>query len=201
LKFENLEIDWKLSPCLPSSPREVFMTGGLYDGRSPVGGKIGNWKLAGNIPYYLTAPLIRKFLEHKTPPSVMVLMVQKEMAQRICAKPPNMSILAVSVQIYANAEIIAYVPRNSFWPMPKVDSAIIKITPSPELIQELVQMQHGRVAFVQAFFGIVRAGFSNPRKQLGNNLPKELLKAAGIDATRRAETLSVEEWVELAKKC
>ena len=146
-----------------------------------------SFKLVGNIPYYLTAPLIRKFLEYPNPPSAIVFMVQKEMAQRICAKPPNMSILAVSVQVYSKPEIITYVSKSSFWPMPKVDSAIIKITP----------INANMKANQREFFKIVKSGFSNPRKQLGNNLPKELLLKAGIDPKRRAETLSVEEWTRI----
>jgi len=153
------------------------------------------YKVVANIPYYLTSPLIRKFLETKYPPEFMLLMMQKEVAQRICANPPDMSILAVSVQFYAKAEIISYVKKENFWPKPKVDSAIIKIVPktsensiSPDL-----------------FFKIVKAGFSHPRKQLGNNLlslgDKEeitswLLKNK-IKPTQRAETLSVEDWTNL----
>jgi len=174
LKFENLEIDCKL--------------------------KIENWKLVGNIPYYLTAPLIRKFLESKNPPKSIVFIIQKEMAQRICASPPDMSILAVSVQFYANAEIITYIPRSSFWPMPKVDSAIIKITPRAVIARRPSDYsRRADAAISKTFFKTVRAGFSNPRKQLGNNLSKELLRAADIDPTRRAETLTVKEWVNISK--
>ena len=88
------------------------------------------YKVVANIPYYLTSPLIRKFVETvEVKPQLLVLMVQKEVAQRICTKPPDMSILAVSVQFYAKAEIISFVSKKSFWPQPKVDSAIIKIIP------------------------------------------------------------------------
>lgn len=162
--------------------------------------------LIGNIPYYLTAPLIRKFLECKNPPKSMTLMVQKEMAQRICAKPPDMSILSVSVQVYAKPEIIAYVPSSSFWPRPRVDSAILKVVP----YSHPACRQAGIVGFnVQNFFQIVRAGFSNPRKQLINNLSKGLdmdreqteqwLMSSRIDPKRRAETLTVQEWAYLTK--
>ncbi len=150
--------------------------------------------VVGNIPYYLTAPLIRKFLESPNPPSSMTLMVQKEMAERICAKPPDMSILAVSVQVYAKPEIMAHIPRSSFWPTPKVDSAILRIisnSPHPPLT-----VRGGAEGGV-TFFDVVRAGFSSPRKQLINNLPKELLLAADIAPERRAETLTVEEWERL----
>jgi len=160
--------------------------------------EIENWKLVGNIPYYITAPLIRRFLEMKNAPEEMILMVQKEMAQRIAAYPPDMSILAVSVQIYATAQIISFVPKNSFWPQPNVDSAIIKIKniKKPD-------------ADMETFFKVVKSGFSSPRKQLLNNLShglkitrdetKKWLAAAGIDESRRAETLMVIEWIKLAQ--
>ncbi len=86
------------------------------------------YKIVANIPYYLTSHLIRKFLEIDNPPKEMILMIQKEVAQRIVARPPKMSLLAVSVQFYAKPEIITFVSKKSFWPQPKVDSAIIKIT-------------------------------------------------------------------------
>ena len=94
--------------------------------------QIADYKLVANIPYYLTSPLIRKFLESKNPPKEIVLMMQKEVAQRICAKPGDMSLLAVSVQFYADAKIISIVSKNCFYPAPKIDSAIIKITPQPD---------------------------------------------------------------------
>lgn len=157
------------------------------------------YTLVSNIPYYLTAPLIRKFLESENPPESMTLMVQKEMAQRISAKPPDMSILAVSVQVYAKPEIISYVPRSSFWPQPKVDSAIIKVLP----------YSHDRGFNAQKFFPLVRAGFKSPRKQLVNNLSggldmdreqaRQWLVSCGIAPERRAETLRVEDWLLLAK--
>jgi len=155
------------------------------------------YKVVGNIPYYLTAPLIRKFLESENPPSRMVMMVQKEMAERICAEPPDMSILAVSVQVYARPEIVACVPRSSFWPQPHVDSAIVRIMD-----------YESRIKNTEIFFKIVKAGFSSPRKQLINNLPhaldverteaEEWLLKCGIAPQRRAETLSVDEWKRVA---
>ncbi len=174
--------------------------------------QISNYKVVANIPYYLTSHLIRKFLEEKETPERIVLMIQKEVAQRICAKPPSpphqsskgtsgvgarMSILAVSVQFYAKPEIISYVKKECFWPSPKVDSAIIKITPKAE---------KGSID-AELFFKIVKAGFSHPRKQLAGNLSgtlkiskkevqKWLLKN-NIQPEQRAETLSLESWVKL----
>ncbi|MEK7664115.1 MAG: 16S rRNA (adenine(1518)-N(6)/adenine(1519)-N(6))-dimethyltransferase RsmA [Patescibacteria group bacterium] len=159
------------------------------------------YKVVANIPYYLTSPLIRKFLEEKSPPTDIVLMVQKEVAQRICAKPPNMSLLAVSVQIYANPKIISYVKKECFWPSPKVDSAIIKITPFQQINKGLTP--------VNLFFRIVKAGFSHPRKQLANNLSKILkkdrrvvelwLSQNNIEPEQRAETLIISDWKNLSR--
>ncbi|MDO8530297.1 MAG: 16S rRNA (adenine(1518)-N(6)/adenine(1519)-N(6))-dimethyltransferase RsmA [bacterium] len=161
---------------------------------------IGNYKIVANIPYYLTSHLIRQFLESKNPPKVMILMVQKEVAQRICAKPPKMSILALSVQFYATPEIISYVKKECFWPSPKVDSAIIKITPKPST-QQYTSINS------DSFFNVVKAGFSHPRKQLAGNLSKALnmekkqaqewLLKNNVQPQQRAETLHIEDWVKL----
>jgi 16S rRNA (adenine1518-N6/adenine1519-N6)-dimethyltransferase len=136
-------------------------------------------------------------LEAKRRPRLIVLMIQKEVAQRICAKPPKMNLLAVSVQFYAKPDIVSFVSKNSFWPRPKVDSAIIKIEPK-------------KIKFnANFFFKIVRAGFSHPRKQLINNLSrklgrkkeeiKKLLSQLGISPKKRAEELSIEDWMKLTK--
>jgi len=182
------------------------------------------YKVVANLPYYITSPVIRKFLEAENPPSEMILMVQKEVAQRICARPPRMNLLAVSVQFYAEPKIVSYVSKNSFWPSPKVDSAIIKIARNKN--QETVNKE--------LFFKIVKAGFSQPRKQILNNLSKGLalrsstaahskpspnglalsspnglklekeavqgwLLKNNIQPTQRAETLSIRDWINLTK--
>jgi len=169
--------------------------------------KISNYKIVANLPYYITSPVIRKFLENppnEKQPELMVLMLQKEVAQRICAKPPNMSILSVSVQFYAKPVIMSYVSKGCFWPSPKVDSAIIRIIPKNLTSREI----EGRVS-PDLFFKIVKAGFSQPRKQLGNNLSKmlkldkqkirEILLQSGIDPKRRAEALEINDWLKLIK--
>jgi 16S rRNA (adenine1518-N6/adenine1519-N6)-dimethyltransferase len=157
-----------------------------------------SYKVVANIPYYLTSRLIRNLLEAKRRPKLIVLMIQKEVAQRICAKPPKMNLLAVSVQFYAKPEIVSFVSRNCFWPRPKVDSAIIKISN----IKKQKPTKEEKL-----FFKIVRAGFSHPRKQLINNLSKGLKKNkkivkewllnCGISPDKRAENLSIEEWKRL----
>ena len=156
-----------------------------------------NYKVVGSLPFYLAAPVIRKFLELiEARPQLMVLVVQKEVGQRICAKPPKMNLLAASVQFYAEPKIISYVSKKSFWPQPKVDGAIIKITPQPQLIGDR-----------DLFFKIVKAGFSQPRKQLINNLSKGLkmdrqkvknwLSQNRINPIQRAETLEIKDWIRL----
>ena len=160
--------------------------------------KIINYKVVSNLPFYITAPIIRKFLEAKNSPKEMVLLVQKEVAQRICARPPDMNLLAISVQFYAKPEIISYVSKKSFWPIPKVDSAIIKIVP-----QKKYNVNK------DLFFKIVKAGFSQPRKQLANNLSKmlklnkqeisSLLLKNNIKPTLRAEALTIKDWILLTK--
>ncbi len=168
--------------------------------------QVSSYKVIANIPYYLTSPLIRKFLE--TPPSggqpqEIILMVQKEVAQRICAKQPNMNLLAVSVQFYAEPKIISYVSKNCFWPAPKIDSAIINITP-----------QKKSTVDPDMFFKVVKAGFSQPRKQLVNNLTT-LKKINGVKLTKeeifnwlsknnlksnqRAESLTIQDWINLTE--
>lgn len=159
---------------------------------------ITGYKVVANLPFYITAPVIRKFLEAKNPVQEMVLIIQKEVAQRICAKPPRMSILAVSVQFYSNVKILSYVSKKSFYPQPKVDSAIIRITPKRKYKIN-----------VDEFFKVVKAGFSQPRKQLANNLSKQLklnkkelgslLLDKGIKPTQRAETLTINNWIDLSK--
>ena len=155
-----------------------------------------NYKIIANLPFYITSPLIRKFLEIKNPPQLMVLMVQKEVAQRICAEPPQMNLLAVAVQFYAQPKIITHVSKNSFYPQPKVDSAIIKIIPKP--IPKID---------TEKFFKIIKGGFSSKRKVLINNLSRELkienykLKIVfdqiGLGQKLRAENLSINDWLNL----
>ncbi|MEK7124417.1 MAG: 16S rRNA (adenine(1518)-N(6)/adenine(1519)-N(6))-dimethyltransferase RsmA [Patescibacteria group bacterium] len=167
--------------------------------------QISNYKVVANLPYYITSPVIRMFLEAKNQPEMMVLMVQKEVAQRICAKPPKMSLLSVSVQFYSSPKIISYVSKNCFWPSPKVDSAILKI--APRNYAETRAESRGNINS-KLFFSIVRAGFSQPRKQLAGNFSKQLkkdkkiielwLSKNNINPKQRAETLSIQDWVNLA---
>ena len=183
------------------------------------------YKIVSNLPYYITSPVIKKFLEIDNPPLQMILMVQKQVAQRICAKPPRINLLAVSVQFYSQPKIISYVSKNCFWPRPKVDSAIVKITLKQGLADNsprfdlgkkrsnlfLVDQKLTKSDFVNnnLFFKIVKAGFAHPRKQLVNNLSnglelkkpetKNWLLKNNIKPSQRAQTLDLKDWLKLAK--
>jgi 16S rRNA (adenine1518-N6/adenine1519-N6)-dimethyltransferase len=159
-----------------------------------------NYKVVANIPYYLTSPLIRKFLEAENKPSEIILMIQKEVAQRICASPPKMSLLAVSVQFYARPEIIYYVSKNCFYPVPKVDSAIIRIIPHPNVGHAMSHID------TEKFFKLVKMGFASKRKMLINNLKKldvgclmleDVFGKIGLNPKVRAENLSIDDWIKL----
>lgn len=161
-----------------------------------------NYKVVANIPYYITSPIIRKFLEAEFPPKFMILMVQKEVAERICAKPGQMSILATSVQYYAKPEILFQVGKENFDPVPKVDSAVIRISMNRE--QGIGNREKSK-----DFFRVVRAGFSAKRKTLVNNLANSFhleksevekkLEKIGIKKSSRAQELSVEDWKKMTK--
>jgi 16S rRNA (adenine1518-N6/adenine1519-N6)-dimethyltransferase len=157
------------------------------------------FKVVANIPYYITSAVLRHVLEAAVRPQLFTVMVQREVAQRIVAQPGQMSLLAVSVQFYGSARLVFRVPARAFYPAPKVDSAVVRIAPHPQLPLERHE--------VAAFFAVVRAGFAQRRKQLRNSLLHGLrvsvdelsaaMAKAGIDPRRRAQTLSVEEWLTL----
>lgn len=164
-------------------------------------GEAPKYKIVANLPYYITSPVIRLFLEAEFPPSEMILMVQKEVAERITAKPGHMSMLAVSVQYYAKPEILFNVGKENFEPVPEVESAVIRIS-------RITKPDKTRIK-TNGFFRVVRAGFCAKRKTLANNLAnsfhldkkivEEKLRMAGISPTARAQELSVEDWKSLSK--
>ncbi|MDP9375066.1 MAG: 16S rRNA (adenine(1518)-N(6)/adenine(1519)-N(6))-dimethyltransferase RsmA [Chloroflexota bacterium] len=157
------------------------------------------YALVANLPYNITSAILRHFLDSPRRPARLVVMVQREVAERIVARPPAMSILAVAVQFYGAARIGLHVGRGAFLPRPKVDSAVVRVDtrPRPPLPEEEIP----------PFFTLVGAGFGQRRKQLlnslaaGLDLPKPALGAAlvaaGIAPDRRAETLAVEDWLAL----
>lgn len=154
-----------------------------------------SYKVVANLPYQITSKIIRTFLEAEQPPTSMTIMVQKEVAERIVARPGDMSLLALSVQYYGRPKIAVRVPKGNFWPMPKVDSAVLHI--------EDIQSRSDTVAL----FRLARAGFASKRKQLWSNLvnglalDREQVKQALIDVVGdekiRAEALSVADWEKL----
>jgi 16S rRNA (adenine1518-N6/adenine1519-N6)-dimethyltransferase len=156
------------------------------------------YKIVANLPYNISSIFLRRFLTSVHRPEALVLMLQKEVVERIAAVPPEMSVLAISVQYFAVPQIIREVKAGNFWPEPKVDSAIIKITIKP---------QDFDAKTIKDFFRVVKIGFSSKRKMLKNNLaaglhlePKiieEALQRAGIKPAVRAEELLLEDWQKL----
>ena len=180
---------------LDVSPEELFKEAGITGTlENPV-----NYKVVANLPYYITSAVLRHFLSADLKPQLIVVMVQKEVARQIIAPPGDMSILSVSVEFYGKPEIVSTVSRGSFYPAPEVDSAILRVDIYPEPLLPRNEEE--------GFFDIVHAGFSAPRKQIHNaisqrlRIPNEeaiaILKRAGIEPSRRAETLSITEWVHL----
>lgn len=157
-----------------------------------------NYKVVANVPYYITSPIIRLLMESKNPPTQSVLLIQKEVAERIAAQPGQMSILALSVQYYAEVELVVDVPRDRFYPVPNVDSTVIKLVRKPQPAFE---------ADTAKLFRLIKAGFGEKRKQLrnslsgglriGTNQAADLIAAAGLNDTARAQELSLPQWKQL----
>ena len=163
---------------------------------------VSDYKVVANLPYYITSAVLRHLLEAEHPPRLLVLTVQREVAERICATPPAMSLLAVSVQFYAQPELVQRIPAGAFYPRPQVDSAVVRLRRRP---QPAVAVED-----VERFFDIVRAGFGQRRKQLRNALAHGLgwpaaemaaaLEQAGIEPRRRAQTLTLAEWGQVYRQ-
>lgn len=157
------------------------------------------YKVVANIPYAITSKIFELFLSREHKPELLVLLVQKEVAKRVCAKPGDMSILAISVQLFGQPEIIDIVPANSFFPVPKVDSAILKIVPGSQFAFSKEEEKH--------FFRLIHIGFSARRKTLANNLSVgyqldrekvlAIIKNIGLKETVRAQELTLEQWRQL----
>lgn len=156
-----------------------------------------NYKLVANLPYSITSWILKHFLDHAPRPHTFVVLVQKEVAERIAAEPGDMSVLAVATQVQATAEIIRIVPPSSFIPAPKVDSAVIRITRRPEMLTH----------DLKSFMRLVKIGFASKRKQLQKTVapqykrtPQEiatLLEQIGLPSTARPQELSVQQWEQL----
>ena len=191
--LENLEIIWG----------DVVKQFSVSKFSAPGGPALGwkKYKVVANLPYQITSAILRMFLELENKPESMVIMVQKEVAQRITAKKGDMSVLAISVQYYGQPKVVAKVTKGNFWPSPKVDSAVLLInnikSPNNDFSDE-------------RFFEVVKSGFAQKRKQLWRNLSQGLKldaeKIKGIlvevcgNEKIRAEELGVEEWVEIVCK-
>jgi 16S rRNA (adenine1518-N6/adenine1519-N6)-dimethyltransferase len=156
------------------------------------------YKIVANLPYYITGAFLRHIYSFELKPSLMVLTIQEEVARRITSDPGKMSLLAVTVQYYADVQLIRSISSGSFWPKPNVDSAVVSFKLKERLPYKWKEEEQ--------LFKLVRVGFSQKRKQLKNNLRQlglskdklgQAMKDAGIDGTRRAQSLSVEEWVGL----
>ncbi|MFO7166463.1 MAG: 16S rRNA (adenine(1518)-N(6)/adenine(1519)-N(6))-dimethyltransferase RsmA [Chloroflexota bacterium] len=175
-------------------PEELLAPGEPGDGPRP-------YKVVANLPYAITSPVLRHFLEARRKPELMTVLVQWEVAERIAAGPGDLSVLAHAVQIYAEPEVVARVPSQSFIPQPAVDSAVLRLRVRerpPVAVDDPEALMRG-----------IKAGFLHARKQLGNALPSglaamglpadkarvlEALAAAGVEPSRRAETVRLEEW-------
>lgn len=200
-----VEMDPVLAQSLSPHDRLTLLQGDILDklDRDTFFKNLETWVVVANIPYAITSPLVRKLLHRPNPPHDCLLLVQKELAERICAKPGNSDrgLLTVQVELMAEAEMVAQVPPSSFWPEPKVDSALLhlKLRPNPLVAPETMP----------AVLRMVTAGFSAKRKQLANSLAgglgkstedvRIILKNAKIDPMRRAETLTIHEWLEIAQ--
>ncbi|MBW4061101.1 ribosomal RNA small subunit methyltransferase A [Candidatus Saccharibacteria bacterium] len=157
------------------------------------------YKVIANLPYYLTSKIFRLLIESPNPPTIMSVLIQKEVAERICAKPGAMSILALSVQFYGQPTIVATVERHKFWPAPNVDSTVLKV----ELTEPAFKADPDRL------FRLIKAGFGEKRKQLKNSLAGGLncsvehaaamIKKAKLQPTARAQELDLSSWVRLYK--
>lgn len=201
-----VELDGRLFPILQAVlapyPNVRLVQGDILDLNPTALIASPDYLVVANIPYYVTSAILRHLLEQPIRPRRMILTVQAEVAERICARPGSMSLLALSVQVYAHPSIVGRIPAGAFYPPPKVDSAILRIdiAPEPFLPRPLLE----------TFFALARAGFSQRRKTLRNALAaglhllpstaEALLQAAQIDPTRRAETLALEEWHRLAEQ-
>ena len=161
-----------------------------------------NYLVVANIPYYITSSILRNLLESQITPKRIILTIQYEVAQRVCAPSGRMSVLALSVLMYGKPTLVNRIPAGAFYPPPKVDSAVIRIDLYPNSLLPKEKREQ--------FFKLVKAGFLHKRKTLRNSLSKgliwpvewtvDLLSAADINPQRRAETLSFSEWLEVTSQ-
>ena len=160
-----------------------------------------SYKVVADLPYYITSAVLRRLLSARVRATLLTLMVQREVAERIVSGPGSLSLLAISVQVYGQAELVCLVPARAFYPQPKVESAVLRV--------RLYEAPRVPEADLPRFFRVARAAFGQKRKQLHNSLTHNLhlprervlaaLAVAGIDSRRRPQTLGIDEWAELAR--
>ena len=202
-----VELDPRLCEELPErlgfpSNLEVAQGDGREVDPDALVGAATPYKVVANLPYYAAAPIVRRFLETVRPPTLMVVMVQREVADVMNANPGEFTLLSVATQFYAEPSVVAQVPARSFRPPPKVSSTVLKLPVRAEPAVAVTDRKE--------FFALVRAGFSAPRKQLRNSLMQGTgasaeavatsLYDAGIDPQRRPATLGIGEWAALDAK-
>jgi len=201
-----VELDERLMPVLESVLADfenvTLVQGDILalDPATLINAPHTQYKVVANLPYYITSAVLRHLLEASLRPQCMVLTVQREVAERIVAQPGRMSLLAVSVQFYGRPRLLFRIKPGSFYPAPEVESAVVRV--------DLHAASPAAVEDYEGFFRVVRARFSQRRKQLRNSLAAGLgrsseeaakaLEQAGVDPRRRAQTLSLEEWARVA---
>lgn len=200
-----VELDERFIPVLQDNLTEFenvrIIQGDILSFRTSDLVQEDNYLVVANIPYYITSRIIRNLLESELKPNRIILTIQHEVAQRMCAKTEKMSLLSLSVLMYGEPSLEARIPAGAFYPVPKVDSAVVLVNLYPDpLLNETER---------EIFFGLIKAGFLHKRKTLRNSLSKGLARSpaevenllvnAGIDPQRRAETLSMDEWLEVTR--
>jgi 16S rRNA (adenine1518-N6/adenine1519-N6)-dimethyltransferase len=202
-KVVAVELDASLMPALRDVLSPFFnvelIHGDILKVDLPASLQEAPYLIVANIPYYITSAVIRRSLENKSKPKKMILTIQKEVARRICQKPGDMSLLALSVQVYGQPKVQFDISAGAFYPAPTVDSSVLSI--------DLYDMPLIPQTELDKFFLWIKAGFSQKRKKLRNSLSaglnlstadiEEIFNRAGLDPQRRAETLSIEEWKKL----
>ena len=218
-KLIAVEIDQKLVQILRERLKDhkniEVIKGSILDGISELNIKEKKYKVISNLPFNITGRVLRMLLTERDKSELIVVVVQKEVGERIIAQPPHMSLLSLSIQFYGQVNIAFNVKRNNFWPQPRVDSIVLKIKPNKSKIDKKIE---------NTFFQLIKAGFSSKRKYLLNNLFKnaimnnywnigtlehgstekrkekllEIFEGIGLNKKARAQELSIEQWIEIA---
>jgi 16S rRNA (adenine1518-N6/adenine1519-N6)-dimethyltransferase len=202
-KVVAIELDDKLAPLLKerlqSDKLELIHEDILKVNLNEIVEKLSEYKVVANIPYYITSKILQLLLTMEKKPSMIILLVQKEVAERICAKPGEMSVLSLSVQAFGDPQIVQIVNKNSFFPSPEVDSAILKIDNISYKFSQISEKE---------LFRVIKIGFASRRKTLLNNLSaglridknkaKDIMKSAVLKEGARAQELSLADWTRLA---